>query len=145
MPRDQLTQQLLETMTRVLRGIAPTIHSHEGVGDLTRPQTGVLFTLYKTKDKPGLKVKDIADRLGVTSAAITQVTNDLVDKGLLERTVNEDDRREVNLSLTKKSEETFKVFRKHHFDHLRPFFDDFSDDELGQFIYLLGKIKIDRK
>lgn len=145
MTRDQLNQQLLESMTRVLKGIAPTMQPPKEVGNLTRPQMRVLFALYQNREKLDLKIKDIAERLGVSSAAVTQFTDNLVKKGLLKRNISSDDRRKVYLSLTDKANETFKSLKKYHFDRLRPFFDDFTNDELEQFTYLLGKIKIDRK
>jgi DNA-binding MarR family transcriptional regulator len=145
MNRDQLNQQLLESMTRILKGIGPAMQPPEAVGDLSRAQIRVLFALYKHREKLDLKIKDLADRLGVTSAAVTQFTDGLVEKGLLDRQVDPDDRRGIHLALTKKALATFQTLRKYHFNRIRPFFDDFSDEELEQFIHLLAKIKIERK
>ncbi len=46
------------------------------------------------------RVKDISRELGLTPGAISQVVEDLVRAGLIERAVDERDRRMVNISLS---------------------------------------------
>ncbi|MEG0323407.1 MAG: MarR family transcriptional regulator, partial [Raoultibacter sp.] len=50
----------------------------------------------------------VATRLGVTLATLTTAVNKLVDKGFIERTRCEDDRRKVLISLTKRGKQVYR-------------------------------------
>ena len=58
----------------------------------------------------------IAARLNVTLATLTTAVNKLANKGFVERTRAEDDRRKVLVSLTKKGRQ---VLRAHNLFHIR--------------------------
>jgi len=56
-----------------------------------------LCVLACAAEKPGASVRDVADRIGVSSAAISRVLPQLLDAGLLARLDHPDDRRMVLL------------------------------------------------
>jgi DNA-binding MarR family transcriptional regulator len=143
MNRDQLIQSLLETIGQTFRSIKSLMHPPEGgIYNLSHPQRQILFNVYQNeKDGQKINVKDLAKQLKVTSAAITQFSDELVRKEFLSREIDLDDRRIIRLKLTEKTYNTFKRFKDYHLKQLRPMFEDFSEDELEQFITLLSKIK----
>lgn len=64
--------------------------------------------------RPGqrFKVTDVADFLGVTNAAASRSIDRLVQRGLIDRSVSPDDRRAVELSLTKDSRALLARFKE---------------------------------
>jgi DNA-binding MarR family transcriptional regulator len=70
--------------------------------DMSFAQFGTLMQLYHVHQ---CGVTDIAGRLGVTSAAASQLTDKLVQSGMIERTEDEHDRRVKQLTLTAKGRE----------------------------------------
>ena len=46
------------------------------------------------------RVKDISRELGITPGAVSQIVEELVRSGMVKRTVNEQDRRGINISLS---------------------------------------------
>ncbi len=58
------------------------------------------------------KVTDVADFLGVTNAAASRSIDRLVQRGLIDRTVSKEDRRAVDLTLTKESEALLERFEE---------------------------------
>lgn len=55
-------------------------------------------------DSPGIKVSEISNFLNVTSPSVTQLVNSLEAQGLVERSVDTEDRRVVRVRLTEKGE-----------------------------------------
>jgi DNA-binding MarR family transcriptional regulator len=65
--------------------------------DLTMAQLKALFTLASTSDADeagGLRVADLADRLGITPATASHLVNRLVERGMAERRIDPRDRRQ---------------------------------------------------
>lgn len=66
---------------------------------LNHPQYNLLMMLYGTADH-ALHPSQLAEAAGEKAANITRLTNELCEKGLIERTASADDRRKLVLSLT---------------------------------------------
>ena len=92
-------------------------------------------------DKP-VSVKDLSQKLNITSGAVSQMIDPLVEKGLVTRTEDAQDRRIVRLELTDKARETFKTLRQAHLENVKSMFDDLSEEELNTLENLLKKIKV---
>ena len=68
---------------------------------INHPEYNLLMMLYGTEGYT-LNPSQLADAAGEKSANITRLTNELCDKGLIERTASDEDRRKVTLTLTSK-------------------------------------------
>jgi MarR family transcriptional repressor of emrRAB len=68
-----------------------------GIG---HPEYNILMMMYGTEGYT-LNPSQLADAAGEKSANITRLTNQLCDKGLIERTASDEDRRKVTLTLSK--------------------------------------------
>ena len=137
--RRELLQELIEKMSRAIH----SIHSEQcvsfGNNTLRKQEIMILFFIYENKGVSS--VKDIAKFLHVTSGAITQFTDGLVKKKIVQREENPDDRRSINIKLTAGSEKMVVDFRKKYIEAASKAFDFFNDTELKQFIKLIEKIK----
>lgn len=140
--RQELLQNLIEKMTRAIRNMN-TIHDFS-FGDclLKKQQIIILFFIFENKGVSS--VKEIAKFLHVTSGAVTQFVDYLVEKKIVKREENKKDRRSVNIKLTVRTKKQFSSFRKNYINIASKSFYQFSDKELKQFTILVEKIKAPR-
>ena len=85
-----------------------------GPAGLTPLQYGVLIHLSKTTGKPGIEQSTLAHRLNVDRNTASLLVEQLVKKGLVERQVNDADRRVRLLCLTSKGEKLYARIRPVH-------------------------------
>ena len=85
-----------------------------GEAGLTPLQYGVLIHLSKLTGEPGVEQNTLANRLNVDRNTASLLVEQLVKKGLVERQVNNADRRSRLLSLTIKGEKLYGRLRPVH-------------------------------
>ncbi|MBN1689489.1 MAG: MarR family transcriptional regulator [Dehalococcoidia bacterium] len=138
--RDELLKELIDRLHVVMRGIH-TFHRFRLAGFIMRPpQVHILF--YISGKPQGVSVKDLAGTLGVTPGAVSQFVDALVEKGLLNREEDPDDRRLLRIKLTEFAAGKFREFRKDYFATVSRVFDLLSDEELQQLTELLMKANV---
>ncbi len=107
---------------------------------VTPAQWNALFYIAETK---GSTVKEVAQVLGVTSSAATQLIEGLVREGHVVRTQSKEDRRRARLELSKKSRRQVVALQKSTCRALAKLFEVLSDREFAHYLQLHKKI-IDR-
>lgn len=70
--------------------------------DLQIPEWRILVTLYSVGT---MSFKEVTDRTSMDKTRVSRAQRRMIDLGLIEAEIDEDDRRKVNLSLTKKGRE----------------------------------------
>ncbi|HHX62702.1 MAG TPA: MarR family transcriptional regulator [Epulopiscium sp.] len=73
-----------------------------------------------------LSMTDVADKLGITVGTLTTAINRLVIKGYVERNRSEEDRRVVEIGLSKKGRLAFKIHEAFHREMVRNMIDGLS-------------------
>jgi DNA-binding MarR family transcriptional regulator len=138
--REELLRALVERLGYVMRGM----HTGQGfrfaefmVGP---PQVRILFRIASKPE--GVSVKELAEVLSVTSGAVTQFVDALVEKGLVRREEDHDDRRLLRIKLTEYAHNNFKEFKKDYFESVSRVFDSLSDEEIQQLTGLLMKANV---
>jgi DNA-binding MarR family transcriptional regulator len=134
MKRDGLVQEIIENLTKCQKAVGASSAWRE-IG-LSHSQVGMLFMILHHKDA---NVKQIAEHLGVTKSAITQLLDPLVTKGFLERQNDPNDRRIVRFNLTVKGKQAIKEINKLKFSGLRSALENLSDSEIEQLATLHKK------
>ena len=81
----------------------------------------------------------IAARLNVTLATLTTAVNKLANKGFVERTRAEDDRRKVLVSLTKKGRQVLRAHNLFHHQMIDEALADLTEEEERVFAGALKK------
>ena len=99
----------------------------------------LIFHLRK-HEKEGFSVKDLAKLLRVTSGAITQMVDHLVEKGFLKREEDQIDRRYQRIKFSDKAIKKFGFLRERYNSSISAAFKNLNDKELRSLIELLGKI-----
>ena len=125
MKREELIQDIIETMARCQR---PASFSSWTKAGLSHAQTGMLFMLSYHKH---LQIKQIAEYLGISKSAASQMVESLAKKEMVSRTVDPKDRRISYISLTNHGNQEFKKLHKLKFAGLRSRLDSLSADELN--------------
>ena len=138
--REELIRSLVTEMRAVMRGM----HSGQGfrfAGFIVGPpQVRILFCLASKPD--GVSVKDLAEILSVTSGAVTQFIDALVEKGLVKRDEDQNDRRLLRIKLTEYAGSKFSEFKRDYFAAVSRVFSSLSDEEILQMTALLKKANI---
>ena len=92
-------------------------------------QLGALFHLHH---KGSSDVSGMGDHLGVTSAAVSQMLDRLVDQGLIRRTEDPNDRRVKQIALTEKGRQVLDAGIRARVSWLDDLGKDLSDQEKAQ-------------
>jgi len=159
--REELVQEVFEKFGNVFKRIysgnqiggfgrhgifGHTAHHHDlrerkrFFEDLGLSRKHIFFLLILARSKEGMSVKDIASFLHVSPGAVTQFIDMLIEKDLVERSEDPNDRRGIKVKLTENARSKFSNIRKGFMGGLTPYFSNFSEEELHQFINLLDKI-----
>ena len=93
-----------------------------------------IFILFALKGMGRSTMSSIAEEVAVSNQQLTKLVDELVQKGLVERSKDPDNRRLVLINLTNKAEEY--LTGKHHelIGELIPVFQKFSSEDLTQLI-----------
>jgi MarR family transcriptional regulator, organic hydroperoxide resistance regulator len=85
-------------------------------------------------------MKQIAETLGVAVSTPTRTIDRLLEKGFVNRTVGEKDRRQLLIELTPKGKELLEDIDKENLEITRKMLKGLSDEEIETFKKILSKI-----
>jgi DNA-binding MarR family transcriptional regulator len=88
------------------------------------------------------RVNHLAEEMKVKPSAITIIVNKLVERELVTREYDEQDRRAVNINLTSSGEEIVRKVRRLHDEMMRRYFAHFSEEEVKMFVTLYEKLDV---
>ncbi len=104
---------------------------------ITRPEFVILYSL---KHMPGLVAQDICRVTGQPKNSISRAVSDLLNRGLIERATDPEDKRNKPLSLTKDGWQMLDNIEPIMTKRQHSMRDALSKDELAQFDALLRKM-----
>jgi DNA-binding MarR family transcriptional regulator len=104
--RGRLTEQLVDLFEQINRAMHCTPSDGWDGLDLTFQQVRVLALLFEGQQRMG----NIANYMGCIMSSATSIVDRLVDKGLVTRSIDPDDRRAVICRLTDLGKETMERF-----------------------------------
>ncbi|WP_456430927.1 MarR family winged helix-turn-helix transcriptional regulator [Thermosulfuriphilus sp.] len=87
----------------------------------------------------GLRMKELAEKMGITTGTLTVMIDRLEKKGLVERLPNQKDRRSYLVHLTSKGQELFHQHHQHHLRLTEEALSGMSPEEKQDFSRLLEK------
>ena len=121
----ELLQALLEKMSSVIRYLHGNQGFRLGGFTLSRPQVRILFYVARIREE--VAVKDLAEMLGVTPGAVTQLVDGLVEMDLVRREEDTEDRRIIRIKLTELAKGRLKELRESYLASASPLFDELTD------------------
>ena len=131
--KDQIGE-LLANLNALRRMVMRYRDSYLKQRNLTYSQAWVLRVV---KKHDGIGLKEIADLLGITSSAATQLADTLVKRGYLSRKRSPEDRRALKVRLSDQGKKQVDVLQM---ENLEKLFDVFDDEELLKYCELNKKI-----
>lgn len=137
MQKEELVQGIVEFVAKCQR---PGLSSGWQAVGLSHAQIGLLYLLAHHESA---SVKEIAQFLGISKSAVTQLADPLLSKGLINRQTDAHDRRIARLSLNSSGSKALKKLSKHKFAGLRTSLETLDQKEL-QTLYKLHKKMAER-
>ncbi len=134
--REDLLQTAIHSMMSVMRHVRhPSPPPEQKLGP---PQIHLLFTI--AASPKGISATELADRSNITPGAVTQFVDPLVEKGLVTREGDPNDRRVVLLKITDLAKSQQEQMRKMHIAAMSKIFEPLTNDEIKQLIKLFTKM-----
>ena len=135
--RELKIKSFLEEMISMQKCIGASKDSFFKKFFLNRPQIEMLYLI----EQFGLvSQKEISEKLRITSGAVTQLVDGLVELDFLERISDEKDRRVISLKFTKNGLKKYLDFKKEHLEKISFLLSDLTDEELETLIQIQKKI-----
>ena len=135
-----------ESLARVIERIAVVTRDVTARGSypftalgLGRASMNALFALSR---KDGARVADLAERLGVTSGAVTQTVDALRAVGLVTSKVSPDDKRGRIISLSDEARREIRGFERQYIDAVAPAFDALSTADVLELDRILAAVTV---
>lgn len=127
--KEELINKLMECQKQLMHSLGRfEVESWAGM-DLTAAQLKSLFLIAHSRRA---NIKGVADALGVTPGNVTGVVERLVERGLVTRTVNPEDRRFMLLEVTEDGYEVITRLRGSQKKAMRRILSMLSEDELSK-------------
>ncbi|SEB78792.1 MarR family transcriptional regulator [Paenibacillus sp. GP183] len=101
---------------------------------------GQIFVIMMLNKMGSCNASDIANKLGVTSGAVTGLTDKLVNLGLMNRIRSEEDRRVVHFSLTEKGMELSKQIFQERMNKMMNVFSELKEEDLEKMMDVFTKL-----
>jgi MarR family transcriptional repressor of emrRAB len=98
-----------------------------------------LVMLYSTPEN-AINPCELSYAMVSSRTNITRLSDELVEKGWVERSASGEDRRKIVLSLTTRGRELVETVLPHQWDYYEQLWSGFDSDEIGQFESLLRKL-----
>jgi len=108
--------------------------------DIYEPQYNVLRILRGAKGRP-ISVNTILEQMVQRSSNVTRIVDKLTQKGLVERTLSEEDRRKMDISITPNGIELLKKLDKKVQNFHEPMVNNLSNEESEKLRELIIKLK----
>ncbi|PMC39234.1 MarR family transcriptional regulator [Bacillus sp. UMB0899] len=126
-------EALMRNVYRKLRQEMNLVYDNE----MSRNEFFILKTLYEQGPK---KSSDLSKMLNVSASHITAITDSLIEKKWIDRVRSVQDRRIVDIHLTENGKNTLLMFEKKKTDFLLDKFNEFSEEDIKNFIILFNKL-----
>ena len=115
-----VSEETVNRMTSILVEFCERFYGWEAsvakLGKLSAPQLRTICVIGRNEN---IRMKDIADRMELTTGTVTVMIDRLQQMGLVERRRNESDRRSYKILLSEKGRRYFDEHRKHQRELVR--------------------------
>lgn len=135
--RIQLIEEILHSFHSIRNITKTKAASLSHQNRITHSQWFVLKIIEHYKSK---SIKDIAETLGISSSAATQLVDGLVQSGFVTRKEDPNDRRLVQLELSPKGKKHLATTKEKRITEMANIFGSLTDKELEELVRLHKKI-----
>ena len=136
-----MNEDILNSLSKSIIECCERFSSWEGavskLGNISPAQMRTIGVIGRNRN---LRMKDIAEKLELTTGTVTVMVDRLQDMGLVERSKNEGDRRSYRIILSPRGEIYFQEHRKKQKDMVQRLVSRLSVKEIESFSLILDKI-----
>jgi len=123
------------------RELEAALEAHYEANGLSRGRWQLLMQLYKAAPPEGLTPAQLAERTGVTRAAITGLVDLLVEAGLVARGEVGEDRRTYRVQLTAEGNAFLAKVLPDHMQRMQRLMQALSTDERRAFVEMVERLR----
>lgn len=127
------------TLLRTASDVMLALDAHFTRHDISQGRFGILMTLARTGDGHRTPA-ELAERLSCTRATVTGLLDGLERDGLVERRPSTDDRRRIDVTITKMGRVFLETMLPDHFRRVAALMSALSEKERRSLITLLAKV-----
>ncbi len=130
----------LENALHSLQVVRRTKFSLDKCGELKRAEKWLLMHLALASEGRPMTPSQIADKLGITLAAVTHKINSLEEQGYITRVSSTQDRRNVHIGLSAKGKSVLEKMKKHYDRKIRGLVECIGEKDAQTLVRLVTKI-----
>lgn len=131
--------QTIESIMKTSRYITEQVSKVLKPFDITEAQYNVLRIL-EDLDGQSATIQEIQDEMYHQSSNVSRIIDKLVAKLLVHRKINPQNRRKMDITLTKKGSQAIKTYNQLVHNFHKPHLNALKEDELEHLIELLNKL-----
>lgn len=135
--RKKQIKEILENMHKIRRLLSNEALCYYQDKPITNSQFIVLELI---KNEENIGIKEIAQILGISCSAATQIINNLAKNKYINRRVSSADRRNIKIKLSKNSKKNINYIENKLLKSFYNLFESLNDKELSNFCKLNSKI-----
>ncbi|MDD5936946.1 MAG: MarR family transcriptional regulator [Clostridiales bacterium] len=128
-----LISQIKQRQSRIFERIL----SEHGIQEFNGAQGRILFVLWQSDNIP---IVELSHKTGLAKTTLTSMLDRMENAGLLSRTTDPTDRRQLRIVLTEKSKRLNQEYLNVSAQMNELFYDGFTDEEIQQFETYLNRI-----
>jgi len=132
------SEEVMRNIMDIHRNIMKTRMNFKGIEEITIPQIVSLSLIESSKH---LRMKDIAKGLSITLPAATGMIERLYKMGMVKRLADENDRRVINILLTKKGKDILKKIQLKKKQMFKSIFSKLSEKDRSDYIRIVKEIR----
>jgi DNA-binding MarR family transcriptional regulator len=135
---------------QLMDGMRQVSHALRQIGENSLAASGMSYARYRlllglffsaeVEGRDGLHPSEISDRQGTSRNTISSLIRDLEEEGLIERLLNQEDRRKFNIRLTPAGRQFVQDHASKHMRMIAQCFSDLTAEERQQLSNLLAKL-----
>ena len=135
--RKQLIEEILHSLHAFQNMIRAKAASLGHQNHITHARWFVLMRIGHAKET---RIKNLSEMLGMSSSAVTQFVDSLVQSGYVTRQEDPKDRRSIQLKLSPKGKKHIAATKEKRITEMESLFDALTDSELEEYARLQKKI-----
>ncbi|MDD4290287.1 MAG: MarR family transcriptional regulator [Patescibacteria group bacterium] len=135
--RKKQIKEILKNMHKIRRLFSGETMCYYQNKPITNTQFIVLGLI---KNKENIGIKEIAQTLGITCSAVTQIINNLTKNKYINKRISSADRRNIKIKLSKNSRKNINYIENKLLKNFYNLFESLNDKELSTFCKLNSKI-----
>lgn len=140
---DPESLELMDRIRHVAHALRQVGESSLAAADMSYARYRLLMALFfsaEVEGREGLHPSEISERQGTSRNTISSLIRDLEDEGLIERRLNQEDRRKFNISLTPSGQTMVQEHSSKHMRMVAQCFESLSAEEKVQLGQILAKL-----